>query len=413
MYASSIALIAGYGLVASFRRRRTGEDVMALLLPLCWFSVTLMTARGAQRYHFFLAPPSLIFMGIALFEGFRGARRLPIFPLKASALTLLALVSILLILSCLRTDSRLIRSSRPLLSPPWRDAMEWMRDNLPEDAVVAAWWHYGSMINVLAHKSTVVDEDHFIPYWIHLISRHLFCAKSEREALELLKAHNVTHVAISLSELLSLPMISWLGSDEEGDRQTILSPLISPDGLIPLGGDEFILNLRPPSWIRGDEPIRVNGREIPKGEWFLGDVYVRLKRRGERLEPIRGTGVVRSGNSVYKLPIREIYLPPVRVRSEGEAIPGCLVLLPDGDKKVRRGIYLSGKAAGYLTAKLLLFQDARHFRRVYPPSGEGSLVPEVQIWRVVYPGDISYPEAYLEREFPDPELFRAWSRGKP
>jgi len=39
----------------------------------------------------------------------------------------------------------------------WSDAMQWLRENTPEDAVVAAWWDYGYWISTLAERKTLSD----------------------------------------------------------------------------------------------------------------------------------------------------------------------------------------------------------------------------------------------------------------
>ncbi|MCS7146116.1 MAG: STT3 domain-containing protein [Nitrososphaerota archaeon] len=39
----------------------------------------------------------------------------------------------------------------------WLRAVEWMRNNLPDDAVVAAWWDYGNWISIVANKTSLVD----------------------------------------------------------------------------------------------------------------------------------------------------------------------------------------------------------------------------------------------------------------
>ena len=39
----------------------------------------------------------------------------------------------------------------------WPDAMQWLRENTPEDAVIAAWWDYGNWISTLAERKTLSD----------------------------------------------------------------------------------------------------------------------------------------------------------------------------------------------------------------------------------------------------------------
>jgi len=412
IYISSITLIILFLILSRIRSGVEGGGIPdAYLLALCWFSVMLLIARGAQRWHFFLAPPALIFTSFAFIEAFRAIRshlRSPY--IKIPLLICVCIALGFLIVSNGRAGFRVIGTSRPLLSPEWREAMEWMRDNLPDDAVVAAWWHYGSMINVLAHKGTVVDEDHFIPYWIHLMSRHLFCAQSEREALEFLKAHGVTHIVMGLSDLLSLPMISWLASDERGDKQVRVVPLISPEGMIPIGKGEWIVNMRPPGGIPGDSPLTLKDETIPKGKWGLSGFYLLIEGRNER-ESRRGIGVVGMSRGMYKLPIKVIPISESSGEENEEGkIPGYLAILSKGN--IWRGVYLSEKAGDYLAVKLLSQGELHHFRRVYPRDNTADSVPEVQVWEISYPEGLSYPRAYLERGFPDAKLYRAWIRGR-
>ena len=39
----------------------------------------------------------------------------------------------------------------------WLDAMQWLRENTPEDAVIASWWDYGYWISTLAERKTLAD----------------------------------------------------------------------------------------------------------------------------------------------------------------------------------------------------------------------------------------------------------------
>jgi dolichyl-diphosphooligosaccharide--protein glycosyltransferase len=39
----------------------------------------------------------------------------------------------------------------------WPDAMQWLRENTPEDAVIASWWDYGYWISTLAERKTLAD----------------------------------------------------------------------------------------------------------------------------------------------------------------------------------------------------------------------------------------------------------------
>ena len=52
----------------------------------------------------------------------------------------------------------------------WSDAMQWLRENTPEDAVIAAWWDYGYWINTLAERKTLADNATLIDWQIRKIA---------------------------------------------------------------------------------------------------------------------------------------------------------------------------------------------------------------------------------------------------
>ncbi|MEM2040840.1 MAG: STT3 domain-containing protein [Nitrososphaerota archaeon] len=53
----------------------------------------------------------------------------------------------------------ILTSSLPTKSPinDWARAVEWMRNNLPDNAVVAAWWDYGNWISIVGNKTSIID----------------------------------------------------------------------------------------------------------------------------------------------------------------------------------------------------------------------------------------------------------------
>ena len=51
-------------------------------------------------------------------------------------------------------------------SDDWKDAMLWLKQNTPEDAVVASWWDYGYWITTLSERTTLVDNATLIDWQI-------------------------------------------------------------------------------------------------------------------------------------------------------------------------------------------------------------------------------------------------------
>ena len=51
-------------------------------------------------------------------------------------------------------------------SDDWLDAMQWLKENTPEDAVVASWWDYGYWITTLSERTTLADNATLIDWQI-------------------------------------------------------------------------------------------------------------------------------------------------------------------------------------------------------------------------------------------------------
>jgi len=52
----------------------------------------------------------------------------------------------------------------------WSDAMQWLKENTPEDAVIASWWDYGYWISTLAERKTLADNSTLLDWQIRKIA---------------------------------------------------------------------------------------------------------------------------------------------------------------------------------------------------------------------------------------------------
>ncbi len=52
----------------------------------------------------------------------------------------------------------------------WSDAMQWLKENTPEDAVIAAWWDYGYWISTLGERKTLADNATLIDWQIRKLA---------------------------------------------------------------------------------------------------------------------------------------------------------------------------------------------------------------------------------------------------
>ena len=185
---------------------------------LFWGLLFFSLARDAKRFDFFIGIPLALFTALFIVWVAENITRVLTNPkyitllvrekLPQSALNIGLTVVLLLFAMCwglkdggylLRTHyaATQLRSAKPGRDTPVTNALLWMRQHFPEDAIVAAEWSFGNYLNALAGVKTITDADHYIPHWIALYQEHVRTASSEREALEFLKTHGATHLMMT------------------------------------------------------------------------------------------------------------------------------------------------------------------------------------------------------------------------
>ena len=75
----------------------------------------------------------------------------------------------------------------------WPDSMQWMRENIAEDAVIAAWWDYGYWISTLGERKTLADNSTLLDYQIKKIA--LTYVSTPTSAWKILNADSKTDVS--------------------------------------------------------------------------------------------------------------------------------------------------------------------------------------------------------------------------
>ena len=48
-------------------------------------------------------------------------------------------------------------TSYGVVTNDWLDALDWIKNNTPEDAVIAAWWDYGYWISTMGERASLAD----------------------------------------------------------------------------------------------------------------------------------------------------------------------------------------------------------------------------------------------------------------
>jgi dolichyl-diphosphooligosaccharide--protein glycosyltransferase len=76
----------------------------------------------------------------------------------------------------------------------WLQALSWMNDNLPDDAIVVSWWDYGYWIEAMANKTTLADGATRDQNQIANIAKMMMLPPED--SLPLFKKYNATHVLV-------------------------------------------------------------------------------------------------------------------------------------------------------------------------------------------------------------------------
>jgi len=96
-------------------------------------------------------------------------------------------------------------------SDDWKDATLWIKQNTPEDAVIASWWDYGYWITTLSERTTLVDNATLIDWQIKKMAFTLIT--SPDKSWTILSSDHTTDI----SETLGDDMINNLGGELSED----------------------------------------------------------------------------------------------------------------------------------------------------------------------------------------------------
>ncbi|MBS3124562.1 hypothetical protein J4437_08105, partial [Candidatus Woesearchaeota archaeon] len=192
------------------------------ILLFSLFIFTLFTARGAVRLIMVLGPIAPIFVGYLVVESFEGFRKNKEETLKI----LLGILFILIIILSIFTFWKFYQAVKSeaynfvpsMYTYQWQKAMEWIREETPKDAVFGHWWDYGYWLQTIGKRATMLDGGNAIGYWNYLMGRYVLTGDNQKDALEVLYNHNVTHFIIDSTDIGKYTAFSSIGSDINFDR---------------------------------------------------------------------------------------------------------------------------------------------------------------------------------------------------
>ena len=317
----------------------------------------------------------------------------------------------------------------------WQKAMQWIRENTPEDAVFAHWWDYGYWLQSIGERATILDGGNNIVYWNHLMGRHVLTGTDEMKSLEFLYTHDGTHLLIDSTEIGKYTAYSSIGADENYDRFSWISTFFMNDQQTQETANETSYIYTGGTMIDEDIIWEENGKEIllPKKNAGVGAIVLKQNQNKDILQP---EAIFVYNNQQYRIPLRYVYYNDQEYDFKNGLEAGIFLfpkldILPNGRPEINEIgalFYMSERTVHSQMAKLYLYnQETEYFKLTH---SEDSLIMEslknqglnfkdfvyyqgfqgpIKIWEVNYPKNIESNPDYLLRDYPNRNIQMATS----
>ena len=102
----------------------------------------------------------------------------------------------------------------------WPLALEWMRENTPEDAVICSWWDYGYWIEAMARRTTMADGATQSENQIKNIANIMM--RPQEESIQLLEQYGADYIIVFRTFNPNNPTSEWGLGDEGKWPQMVL-----------------------------------------------------------------------------------------------------------------------------------------------------------------------------------------------
>ena len=138
----------------------------------------------------------------------------------------------------------------PVSTTDWLDAMEWIKNNTPKDAVIASWWDYGYWISTLGERATIADNSTLSTSIIQNLAKMLM--SSPNEGWQILRNMQADYVVVFVAgqrlavDYEDQPIYVLQGGGDESKKQWFiriaeesLPQYLYPDGI---SGTDYFWN---------------------------------------------------------------------------------------------------------------------------------------------------------------------------
>ena len=433
----ALLLAAGYVYYHLHRREelsRLHQLDVGLLLLLVLFFLCIASARGAVRLIMMLVPPAAILVAYLVVTTFSGVRRSQDDLIRSIGWILVVVVLGATLFAGVKfyqeTKSAAQSYVPSVYTNQWQKAMAWVRESTPENAVFAHWWDYGYWVQSIGNRATILDGGNVIPYWNHLVGRHILTGRDKQTALEFLYTHKATHLLIDSTDIGKYGAFSSIGSDENYDRRSWI-PTLSR-ARIDEAKNKTIIYYQGGFAIDQDIIYRNESEtiELPEGKAALGAVIIEETRNETLFGQPQGIYIFQKNRNTaqeqYTLPLRYAYHNNVFYDYKSGVEAGIFTLpavTQQGSIERSAGLlYLSNKTVQSHLARLYLYKEndpnfvlvhseddyiVQQLKNANLLSSQEDFViyqglrGPIRIWEINYPQGIKENNSYLSKEYPE------------
>ena len=243
------ALIFGVMLLLVLILNKSNETFKSInsttMLLISIYLVSIMAANGAVRLFFIMALPAGILAGYFIKWMIGKGEKL-----NKNWITITAIVlGLIVIIPSFIAVSQSVSHMNPGASGMelWYDALNWIKQSTPKDAIMTHWWDYGYLLQTMANRTTVVDPGNFYDIRNYDIGGHLFNAFNYSEILWFTDKYHFTnkstYLVISSEDILKFVQIAKLGSLSEGTsgRETFFTifGVVKDKSIVPDNIDKY------------------------------------------------------------------------------------------------------------------------------------------------------------------------------
>lgn len=290
--------------------------------------------------------------------------------------------------------------------PAIKKALTWIRNNTPQDNVIAADWEHGAWLNLLSNRATIVDEQQRLK-WVHQMAKHVFMSDNDiKDSLEFLKTHKADYLFIAQRNINILDNIAREAGVDYSVNIPVFGNVVQNIHLMDKvkGVDQTYYRYWLPTWQQytGDYELRLGGKTYPPNTWYITSIYIQNTKSDGILSPIKAViELDLDGTTMYLPPESINYNNVVLNADKAKTYLSCTLLIDSNqskDPKKWHIVYLSPQIRSLLAIRLFVFNELETvFERVYPPPEcEDPSEYAAQVWKIHYPPGIKTKPEYLE-----------------